>query len=193
LPPRHSSDSNAWFGARFVVGAREAHRQRGRRLGLDAQVGEHVAHERLVDQRPAERLAVLGVVRRVDDARAHARRRADHAVQARVADHLDDRRHAAAGLADHARPRAVQLDLTRRVGAVAELVLQALDVELVARTVGQDARQQKARQALVGLREHEEHVRHRRRAEPLVAGDLVLRARAAPVERPRDGRVRAHV
>ena len=47
----------------------------------------------------------------VDDARAHPGGAADHAVQARVADHLDDRRHAAAGLAHHPRPGAVELDL----------------------------------------------------------------------------------
>ena len=161
-------------GVRLVVRTRQAHRQRGRGLGLQAQVGEHVAHQRLVDQRLAERAAVGGVMCRADDARAHAGGGADHAVQARVADHLDDRRHAAAGLADHARPRAVELDLGRRVGVVAELVLQTLDVELVARAVGQDARQQEAGEAVVGLREHEEHVRHRRRAEPLVPDDLVL-------------------
>ncbi len=60
---------------------------------------------------------------------------------------------------------------------VAELVLQALDVEGVAAAVGQDARHQEAGQALVGLGEHEEEVGHRRRAEPLVAGQLVLRRR----------------
>ena len=48
---------------------------------------------------------------------------------------------------------------------------------------GQDARQHEARQAAVGLRQHEEHVAHRRRAEPLVAGDLVFRARSAAVQR----------
>ena len=161
-------------GVRFVVGARQAHRQRGGGLGLEAQVGEHVAHQRLVDQRLAEGAAVGGVVGGVDHRRAHSGGGADHAVQARVADHLDDRRHAASGLAHHARPGAVQLDLRGGVGVVAELVLQALDVEGVAAAVGEDARQQEAGQALVGLGEHQEHVGHRRRAEPLVADQLVL-------------------
>ena len=179
--------------ARFVVGAGQAHRQGGRRLGLHAQVGQHVAHQRLVDQQLAEGAAVGGVVDRVDHARAHPGRRSDHAVQARVADHLDDRRHAASGLADHPRPGAVQLDLRGGVGVVAELVLQALDVEGVARAVGEDPRQQEAGQAVVGLGQHQEHVRHRRRAEPLVADQLVLRPGAAAVQRPCDGRVGAHV
>ena len=133
---------------RLVVGAREAHRERRRGLGLDAQVGEHVAHERLVGEPLAERAAVRRVPRRVGDAPAHAGGGADHAVQARVADHLDDRRHAAAGLADELRPGAVQLDLARGVGAVAELVLQALQVQRVARAVGQDPRQREAGDAL---------------------------------------------
>ena len=42
-----------------------------------------------------------------------------------------------------------------------------------------------AREPAVGLREHEEEVAHRRRAEPLVAGELVLGRRPAAVQRPR--------
>jgi hypothetical protein len=102
--------------------------------------------------------------------------------------------HAAAGLAHHPRPRAAQLDLARGVRAVAELVLQALHLEAgVARAVGQHARQREARQALVGLGEDEEQVAHRRAAEPLVAGELVLGARSARAQRRGGGRVRAHV
>ena len=116
-----------------------------------------------------------------------------------MADHLDDRRHAAAGLANHLRPGAEQLDLRGGVRAVAELVLQTLDVHRVARPVGQDARHQKAGQTLggaigrLGLGEHEEDVGHRRRAEPLVASELILGSGSATVERPGVGRVRAHV
>ena len=51
-----------------------------------------------------------------------------HAVEPRVAHHLDDGRHAAPLFADELGPGAVELDLARRVGAIAELVLQALDV-----------------------------------------------------------------
>ena len=54
---------------------------------------------------------------------------AEHAVEPGVVDHLDDRRHAAALLADHPRPGAAELDLARGVRAVAELVLEPLDVE----------------------------------------------------------------
>ena len=131
----------------LVVGAGEAHRGDRRRLGLDAEVGEHVAHQRLVDQHLAEGGAVGGVVERLRDPGAVAGGGADHAVEPGVVDHLDDRRHAAALLADHARPGAVELDLAGGVGAVAELVLEPLDVEGVALAVGRPARHQEAGEA----------------------------------------------
>ena len=111
-----------------VVGARQAHRQRGRRLGLDAP-GRRArcpsAAGRPARLPKALRCAACHVA--CATAGAHPRGGAEHAVQARVVDHLDDRRDAAARLADHPRPRAVELDLARGVGAVAELVLEALD------------------------------------------------------------------
>ena len=60
-------------GGDLVVGAGEAHRRDRRRLGLDAEVGEHVAHQRLVDQLLAEGGAVGGVVERLHDARRGSR------------------------------------------------------------------------------------------------------------------------
>ena len=66
-------------------------------------------------------------------------------------------------------------------------------MEAVARAVGAPARQQEAREPALGLRQHEERVAHRRRAEPLVAGELVLGAGAAAAERARARRVGAHV
>ena len=100
---------------------------------------------------------------------------------------------AAALLADHPRPGAAELDLARGVRAVAELVLEPLDVEAVALAVGRPARQQEAGDAALGLGEDEEGVAHRRRAEPLVAGELVLGPGAAAVERDGDGGVGADV
>ena len=98
-------------------------------------------------------------------------------------------RDAAAFLADELRQRTVERDLARGVRAVAELVLEPLDAEAVARAVGQHARQEEAREAGGRLREHEERVAHRRRAEPLLPVEHVL----AAAGRPGDGRVRAQV
>ena len=93
LPPRHSSASAACAGARLdtqyfitavanrrnaglgrlVVAARHPHRRDRRRLGLDRQVGEHVAHRRLLDEQCPERGAVAGVVDRLERRRGEAR------------------------------------------------------------------------------------------------------------------------
>ena len=67
----------------------------------------------------------------------------------------------------------VVLDLGGGVRPVPQLVLQALDAQRVPAAVGQHARQQEARQALGCLREDQEQVAHRRRAEPLMAGQQV--------------------
>ena len=55
----------------LVVRAREPQRGRGRGLGLDREVGEHVEHQRLLGQRRAERGAPARVVDRLGDAAAH--------------------------------------------------------------------------------------------------------------------------
>ena len=115
------------------------------------------------------------------------------AVEPRVVDHLDDRAARRGPPRRPSAPRRLELDLAGRVRAVAELVLEPLDVDRVALAVGREARQEEAGDAALGLREHEERVAHRRRAEPLVAGDLVLGAGAAAVERPRRRGVGAHV
>jgi hypothetical protein len=131
-------------GRNIVVGAREPERRDRRRLRLDRKVGEHVAHQRLLDQDPAEGGAAGGVVDRVGDAGPHPGRGADGAVEPRVVDHLDDRRHPATLLADEAGPGAAELDFAGGIGAVAQLVLEALDVEAVALAVGSPARHQEA-------------------------------------------------
>ena len=130
-----------------------------------------------------------GVVQRLGERLAHQRGGADRGVEPGVVDHLDDGAHAVALLADQPGERARVLDLGRGVGAVAELVLEALDQDGVARAVGAPARHQEAGQARRRLRQGQEAVGHRRRAEPLVAGQLV----GAVAERARLRGVGAHV
>ena len=62
-----------------------------------------------------------------------------------------------------------QLQLGGGVGAVAQLVLEAYDVQPVALAVGEHARHQEAGETAGRLRQHQEHVVHRRGGEPLVA------------------------
>ena len=132
---------------RCVVGAGQPQSTDRRRLRLDREIGEHVSHQRLVDQQLAERGALRGVVDRVRDPGSHAGGGAQTAVEPGVVDHLDDRRHAAALVADHPRPGAPELDLARCVRAVAELVLEPLDVDPVALAVRSEAGKQKAGEA----------------------------------------------
>ncbi|MCY1284062.1 hypothetical protein D9M70_329560 [compost metagenome] len=123
----------------------------------------------------------------------HQRAGADHAVEAGQRDHFDDGRHATPLLAHHPGQGAAVLHLAGGVGPVAQLVLQALDVELVAAAVRAVARQQEAGQPLVGIGQGEEGVAHGRRAEPLVADQFVGLARAGNPHRVGAGGVGAHV
>jgi hypothetical protein len=168
---------------------RQAEAQRRRRLALDREVGEHVLHQGLVDQQCPEGLTVPGVVRRLRERSADRRGRAQHAVQPGGVDHLDDRRHAAAGFADEPTGRPVELHLAGGVGPVAELVLEPLHPEDVAAAVGEHPGDEEAGDALLQLGEDEEQVAHRRRGEPLVAGQRVTAV--GPCDRA--GRVRPDV
>ena len=107
--------------------------------------------------------------------------------------HLDDGRDPAPLLADGPGVRAGELDLGGGVRAVAELVLQALEMQTIHAAVGQEARQQETGEPARRLRQHQEGVRHGRGHEPLVAGDDVFGARAAFAHGLRPGGRRAHV
>jgi hypothetical protein len=84
-----------------------------------------------------------------------------------VDDHLDDRLDAAPLLADEGSRGALEPDLGGGIRAVAELVLEPLDLEAGLRPFDEEAREPRGR-----LGEHEERIRHRRGAEPLVAVQL---------------------
>src|SRR5690606_42073857 len=66
-------------------------------------------------------------------------------------------------------PRSTRLPYT----TLFRSVLEPLDVERVATAVGQHARHEEAREPTRRLGEHEEGVRHRGAAEPLVAGEAI--------------------
>ena len=139
-----SGDAQVRVALRAVESARQPHHEDRRRLGLDGEVGQHIDHQRLLAEQLAKRAAVRRVMGRLRDGVAHEGRGPDHAVEARVVDHLDDRPYSPPLFPHHDRPRVVELDLRRRVGAVAQLVLEALDVKGVAFSIGQDARKQEA-------------------------------------------------
>ena len=169
---------------------RDAHREDQRRFGFDRQVGEHVAHQRLLDQPPAEGAAMAAMVDRLRQRHAHDRGGSEHAVQPRQHHHFEDGGDAAPLVADAMRPRAAELDFRRGVRPVAELVFQPQQPERILRTIGPVPRQQEAGQPIRCLREHQEGIGHRRREEPLVANQRVF---ARLRERCRGGGVGAHV
>ena len=113
----------------------EPQRGQSRRLRVDVEIGEHVAHQRLIDELGTEGAAVVGVVRGGRSAVAHDRGRGGRAIETGHVDHLDDRAHATSGFADEPADGLVVLDLAAGVGVVAELVLQALQGDVVARAV----------------------------------------------------------
>ncbi len=154
----------------------QAQREHGCGLAVEGEIGQHVLHQRLLDQPPAEGAAVSGVVQRQRQRRAHQPGGAERAVEPGQRAHGEDLRHAAALVADAPGQRVVELDLAAGVGVVAELVLEALDVQRVDAAVGQQPRQQEAAQPAGGLREHQVRIAHRRRHEPLVPGDAVALA-----------------
>ena len=128
---RHAALAHVVRAVLRVVGAGEAQGERGRRLGLDRQVREHVRHKWLLDEPPVEDAPVRRVKQRLGERLAHQRGAADRAVEARVVDHLHDGRQPSALFAEEPRPRALELDLARSVRAVAQLVLEALQADAV--------------------------------------------------------------
>ncbi len=54
-----------------VEGARQAQAQCSRSLRFERKIGEHAAHQRLIDQSCAESLAMVRVMQRLDDGLAH--------------------------------------------------------------------------------------------------------------------------
>ena len=152
-------------GDRFVVGAGQAHRRDRRRLRLDREVGEDVAHQRLVDQHrlpKAERWEAWWIAwatpTRIPVAPPRTQSRRVWLTISMIV-----RTPAPSSPTSQAEAR-VELDLAGGVGAVAELVLQPLQAEAVALAVRRPAREEEAGDAAVGLGEDEEGVAHRRRA-----------------------------
>ena len=130
--------------------ARDAHHQRGGRLGLDAQVREHRLHELVVDEPPLERRAVTRVVDGVGHGvEAHhggGDERRD--VAAGMVHHLDDGRHPARPSSPtRCATRAVVFDLRRCIAErLPSLVFEALDQgNLFPLAVREDTRQEEAR------------------------------------------------
>ena len=149
---------------------------------MQRHVRQHRLHQRLIGEMFLEHAAMPRVMQRMRQPRAHQAGGGNRAILPRQLHHLDDGADALALVADALGIGAGELHFGRRIGAVAELVLQPLKLDRVDRAVRRKARHEETAQAVIGLRQHQKGVAHRRRHEPFVAGDAVgvavaLRAR----------------
>ena len=135
---------------------------------VEGEIGEHAAHERLVDEAALEGGAVRRPVMRLAQRGAHQPRGRHRGVEPGVVHHLDDGAHAPPFLADLVRQGAVVFDLGRGVGAVAELVLEAHGGGCRCASPSSQRGTRKQVEPARCLRQRQEPVGHRRRAEPLV-------------------------
>ena len=157
----------------MIERARKPHRQRDRAFHFERQIGQHRAHHRLVVEMLLEHRAIAAMVHRLRQRHAHEAGRCEHAVEPGQLHHLDDGAHARALVADAQRICAGKFDLARRIGAVAELVLQPLQPQRVTEPSGPEARHEKAGQPARRLRQHQEGIAHRRGQKPFVSGDRI--------------------
>ena len=153
-----------------VKGAGQANCQRGGRFRFQRQVGQHIAHQGLINQRFAKSPALGAMVQCKAQGLAHQAAGAQRAIKTRHRAHFEDLRNAPAFIAHQPGRGVFKLDLAAGVGLVAQLVLEALDANTVEAAVGQYTWQEKAAQSAWRLRQHQEGVTHRCREKPFVAG-----------------------
>ena len=107
-------------------GVGEPEPQPHERLGLDREIGGHVAHDRLVDQRALERVAVRYLADRLAEHLAHQARRTDSEIQAGEVRHPDEGADAVPLLAEHRCVQFLELHLAgEALDQVATLLLQS--------------------------------------------------------------------
>ncbi len=135
---------------------------------MQRHVRKHRLHQRLIGEMLLEHAAMAGVMQRMREPRPHQAGGSNRAILPRQLHHLDDRANALALVADALRVGAREFNFGRRIGAVAELVFQALELHGVDRSIRRKARHEEAGQPLVRLRQHQERVAHRRRHEPFM-------------------------
>ena len=148
---------------------------RERLLGRHHQFQELAAHQRHLDDAPAERRRVARHPQRLVEAAAHHGGGAHPVGEPRQVDLVEHLLEAVAQIADLPCHRALEADLAARHRAGAELVLQAHDPVAVAPAVLEPPRQGEQREAggsrarALRPREQQRHVGVGMRAEPFVA------------------------
>jgi len=162
-------------------------------LNVEGHVGQHLLHQRLINQMFLENAAVPAVMNGIGERQPHQPRRGHGAIEPGQRHHFHDAGNAAAFLADHPAVRRLKFHLGGGVRAIAELVLEALEAQRIDAAVRQNSRQQEAAEPSRRLRQHQKCIAHRCRHEPFVAGDQILAAGPAGGHRLRPRGVGAHV
>ncbi|AFJ98071.1 hypothetical protein ES15_0498 [Cronobacter sakazakii ES15] len=142
----------------LLPGARQTKQQRGLPFQLQRHAPEHLTHQRLIDKILAERLTLMGVVKRHRQRAAHQPVATERAVKARHAAHTQDLAHAFALFAKQPAERVEKLRLAAGVGAVAEFIFQTLKAHRVALAIRQKARHEETRKTAFRLRQHQMRV-----------------------------------
>ena len=176
-----------------VERARQPHDQSDVALAFEREIGQHVAHQRLVRQQTAESAALARVVNGLSHALAHEARGGDRIVEPGVDPHFQYRRDTPTFLSYEQPVSRLEFHFARGVGMVSELVLQALQTQRVDAAVGNEARHEETRQTGGRLCEHQEGIAHRSREEPFVSGEAIFAARPASAGGHGARRVGTHV
>ena len=103
--------------------------ERGRGLAFYREISEHRRHGRMIGKTAPKTLAVLRVPECLHKRTTHASGRSDDTVEARVLHRLEYRGNAATFLSDARGESPILFDLRRRIGPVAQLVLEPHDPE----------------------------------------------------------------
>ena len=135
----------------MVKRPRKPHRQCTGSFTFNSKVSQHIAHQGLVNQAFSEGGALHRVVERNAQCLTHEAAGTQCAVQAREGTHLQNLRHTASLLTDQPGGGPVELHFGTGIGAVAQLVFEALDMDGVAAAVLQYPRQKETAQSRRGL------------------------------------------
>ena len=137
---------------------RQPHDKQRGRFRFNSQIGQNIAHERLIDQQFSKRMAMPRVMHGLHQRLTHKTSGRDGAIEARVVDHLNNGLNASSLFTHQVRPSLRKLNFARCIGAIAQFVLEPLNEELVARAVGKDAAPRNAE--TIGAESELLHQRH---------------------------------
>src|SRR5581483_7614139 len=107
-----------------------------------------------------KRLAIGRVMGRLRNGLAHERGGTENTIQAGKVDHFHDGPHTLSFFSQQRRPGMIEFNLTGSVGAIPQLLLEALNQKAIFRAIGQHTREQKAGKSSRRLSQYQEEIAH---------------------------------